>query len=137
MGFLKSLWKKFEKKRRGLQRVSSLIRQVKEKRKSFELDYRHIHVDDLPDEFKNSTIYVVGENGYDWLVAFKCPCGCNDVVQLNLLSDGEEVWKVIYHNNGTLSLSPSINRVRKCKSHFSINKNLVWWWKSEDNNSSF
>jgi len=132
MGFLKSIWKKFEKKRKVPKSISSSIKQGNEKKKNTALDYCYIHVEDLPDTIENKTIYIIGEDGYEWLVVFKCPCGCNDTIQLNLLLDGEKVWRIIYHHDGTISISPSVRRIVNCKSHFTISRNMVTWWGLSD-----
>jgi len=33
-----------------------------------------------PAAIEPGIIYIIGEQGYQWAIAFKCPCGCgNDV----------------------------------------------------------
>ena len=43
------------------------------------------YVDDLPVHLEPCRVYIVGEEGHRWFVAFVCPCGCGETVYLNLL----------------------------------------------------
>jgi len=97
--------------------------------------YLTLYTDVLPEvsEIKEKTIYIVGEKGYYWLAAFKCPCGCNDLIQLNLLNHASPSWKIINDNNPKISILPSIDRNVGCKSHFSIKNSRVLEWR--DNSS--
>jgi hypothetical protein len=108
----------------------------KSKKPLYKPDYTIIQVEDFPDEVKSGYIYVVGEEGYKWVLAFKCPCGCNDIIQLNLLKETKPSWKIIQHRNGTYSISPSVDRFVNCKSHFTINNGLVSWWGDQNNFNS-
>jgi hypothetical protein len=90
-------------------------------------DYLAEHVIDIPDKIENKTIYVVGENGYDWLATFRCPCGCNSLIQLSLLKETDPSWSITHHGKKVISISPSVNRVIGCKSHFFITKGDVQW----------
>lgn len=91
-------------------------------------DYKFVNTEDIPDAIENGKIYIVGEDGYDWVAVLKCPCGCKETIQLNLLTDARPCWKIIHHKDKTMSLSPSINRTVNCKSHFSISRNMLSWW---------
>lgn len=88
------------------------------------------YVDDLPEgtEIMERSIYVIGENGFAWLVAFKCPCGCQDFIQLNLLPEASPSWRISQDAKGRISISPSVYRNYRCKSHLIINKGKVLWW---------
>lgn len=87
-------------------------------------------VDDLPleNEIEDNKIYIVGENGYEWQGAFNCPCGCGDLIQLNLLEGGENIWRIASRNSKKISITPSINRTMGCKSHFTVTNGKVRWW---------
>ena len=43
---------------------------------------------DLPDKLIPGVAYIVGEDGHNWAAGFLCPCGCSEVVQLNLVPLG-------------------------------------------------
>lgn len=76
---------------------------------------------------RNKVIYIVGETGFEWAVAFKCPCGCGDLIHLNLLQEASPSWQINFDKMGRISLSPSIERIVRCKSHFTLIKGMVVW----------
>lgn len=96
--------------------------------KNDRIKYSYEQTDDFPESINNSIIYIVGENELEWLAVLRCPCGCNDVIQLNLLKESSPSWNFFRHKNERITISPSINRIVNCKSHFSILKGEVWWW---------
>ena len=71
-------------------------------------------------------IYLIGTKPYFWAAMFLCPCGCNEVITLNLLKDASPRWEFKVRN-GAISLYPSIWRKVRCKSHFHITKGRVRW----------
>jgi hypothetical protein len=85
------------------------------------------HIPDAPEKIENDIIYVVGENGYDWLAVFRCPCGCDRAIHLNLLKDTDPSWSLKYHSKKMVSITPSVNRTVGCRSHFFITKGQVQW----------
>jgi len=98
-----------------------------------EPEYSFKYVIDIPEDtsIEKKTIYIIGENGNYWVVGFRCPCGCGDFVQLNLLPDGRHVWKLYFHE-GAISIYPSVDRKHRCKSHFNLTKGNVAWWTIDD-----
>jgi hypothetical protein len=60
-----------------------------------------------------------------WL-RFCCPCGCGEVLALNLMVSHSPRWKVELHPDGTLSASPSVDATA-CGAHFWIRRNAVKW----------
>ena len=97
-------------------------------KKIYKRYYTYISVEDLPDTVKPNVIYHVGENNFKWLAVLKCPCGCGDTLQLNLLTNTSPRWRVKFHADGDISIYPSVNRIINCRSHFNITKNSVRWW---------
>lgn len=89
--------------------------------------WRTAVVEDLPEKPLPSTVYLVGEGEYLWFVAFVCPCGCGELVQLNLLPDARPRWSAEQHPDGTVSVSPSVWRVAGCRSHFFLRRGRVEW----------
>lgn len=82
--------------------------------------------DEVPDKLKKNSIYIVGSNKYYWLLAFKCPCGCEKDINLNLLKDTEPCWRFKIRKEN-ISITPSIWRITGCKSHFIINNGKINW----------
>ena len=84
-------------------------------------------VSDLPEILDSKLVYLVGENEYLWYAAFCCPCGCGETIQLSCLPDARPRWKVSVEEDGSVSLHPSVWRVKGCKSHFFLRRGLVAW----------
>jgi hypothetical protein len=82
---------------------------------------------DLPRKLHSKTIYVVEEDGYLEHVAMVCPCGCDQVLYMNLIPDERPCWRVIDHQDGTISLRPSVWRQKGCHSHFWFRQGRVFW----------
>jgi hypothetical protein len=90
--------------------------------------YRLISMENqLPYEnVEERTVYHIGTENWKWLLMFKCPCGCADVIHLSLLHKSPQHWTV-KSDNETFSIYPSINRKIGCKSHFFIKDGDVVW----------
>lgn len=87
--------------------------------------------EDLPDELAPSTLYLVGDGPHRWAAAMICPCGCGEVIQLNLLIRVRPSWTVQEHADGTVSLSPSVWRTKGCRSHFIVRRSRIEWRLTE------
>jgi hypothetical protein len=95
-------------------------------------DYDLLNVEDFPDEVRDNIVYIVGEKRQEWLAVFRCPCGCREVIQLNLIKGVKPRWRVIYHKKRTFSLYPSVNRIVNCRSHFTLTRSKIRWWGESD-----
>jgi hypothetical protein len=84
-------------------------------------------VNDLPDVLGQKYVYLTGENGYLWEAAFKCPCGCDATIQLNLLPEVNPCWQAEEHIDGTISLSPSVWSKKGCGSHYFMRRGFITW----------
>jgi hypothetical protein len=91
--------------------------------------YRIAYVDDLPSKLKQRCVYVVGEAGYHWYAAFRCPDQCGELIHLSLLLDDRPRWTITQHSDGSCSMHPSILRTRGCKCHFVLRRGRVIWCK--------
>ena len=60
-----------------------------------------------------------------WL-RFRCPCGCGDVIALNLMTSHYPHWTVEFHRDSTLTAHPSID-AKTCGSHFWIRRSAIHW----------
>ncbi len=89
--------------------------------------YRFEHVDEFPDSLNPHKLYLAGENGYFWAAAMLCPCGCGDVIELNLLKKARPCWSVNEHPDGLVSLMPSVWRREGCHSHFFLRRGQIEW----------
>lgn len=91
--------------------------------------YSFMVVDDLPYTPLDKIIYIVGEDDNYWMLGFNCPCGCNELIQLNLLEEASPSWSYSLKAD-KISIKPSIWRNAGCKSHFFIHKGNVKWANS-------
>lgn len=89
--------------------------------------YKTEYNDELPDNIEGDTIYILGENEHIWSLAMKCPCGCGDLVQLNLVPGSRPLWNINKKENGNISILPSIHRTRGCKSHYYVSDSKIQW----------
>ena len=94
--------------------------------------YQTEMVTDLPDKLRARRIYLIGEDGEYWFAAMSCPCGCAATIQLSLLPDERPHWRYQQHDNGTLTLQPSVWRTKGCKSHFFVRHGEIDWCKAMD-----
>jgi hypothetical protein len=113
LDFLTNLWDKF-----------SIWFDVRSK------PFNVIYQNELPDVFEKKTIYIVGEDENYWCIAMLCPCGCNAIIQLNLLSQTHPKWSFFHTKDATITIMPSIWRNIGCRSHFYIRKGRLVWYKS-------
>lgn len=93
------------------------------KTSGYQIDYS----EDVPINIKNDTIYIIQDGLEPESLAFKCPCGCNSNIILNLLEDASPRWKFEIIEGKLLNISPSIWRKIGCKSHFFIVDSKVKW----------
>lgn len=89
-----------------------------------------VNVEELPDDLAAKSIYLVGEGAYIWFAAMMCPCGCGATLHMSLLPDGHPRWDLSRHDDGTVSLHPSVWRTKGCHSHFYLRKGLIVWCES-------
>ncbi|HBC31162.1 hypothetical protein KCV26_11440 [Petrimonas sulfuriphila] len=80
-----------------------------------------------PDSLKENIVYVVGNKNYSKWGYMKCPCGCGDLIMLSLNKDSFPSWTIKQDKLGRATISPSINRLDGCKSHYFIRKGKLIW----------
>lgn len=90
-------------------------------------EHKYFFVEDLPEHIGDKTIYIVGDKVQPWLMAFNCPCGCNNVIHLNLLKNANPCWKFNVTIKKKISISPSVWRTTGCKSHFIVENSKIKW----------
>ena len=80
--------------------------------------------DDIPENPVQGILYIIGEKKFLWCIVMKCPCGCSDLIHLNLLRKANPRWSFKIRKR-KITLYPSIWRENGCKSHFNVQKNLI------------
>lgn len=84
-------------------------------------------VEELPDNLDPRAVYLVGEGEYLWFAAMVCPCGCGATLHMSLMPDSRPRWEVTEHADGTITLDPSVWRVKDCRSHFFLRRGQIIW----------
>ena len=124
MMWFSSLWEKTRKAAdAGSKKLRGKLRRKKEK------PYRSVRVEEMPEAFRPLTVYLCGEGKYLWAAAMICPCGCKEVINLNLLQTVRPRWRVKEHADGTVTLTPSVWRQMGCRSHFVLRRGRVEWYR--------
>ena len=88
-------------------------------------------VEEFPDRLEPATLYVAGEEPYAWAAAMLCPCGCGDIIELNLLEQTRPSWSVQQNSDGSVTVRPSVWRTKGCRSHFFVRNDRVHWVTSD------
>jgi len=88
--------------------------------------YNYEFVDEIPDKFNRKVIYFIGSEDYYWQAAMICPCGCKNILQLNLIADHRPFWEYKIEKK-RVTLFPSIHRFVACKSHFFVRRGRIIW----------
>jgi hypothetical protein len=89
--------------------------------------FHSIRVEEFPDKLERTKVYLAGENDNLWAAAMICPCGCGEVIELNLLKQARPCWSVQEHSDGTVTLAPSVWRQKGCRSHFLLRHGRIDW----------
>ena len=108
--------------------ISSLFAETAEAvARLFERRHHFSAVDELPETPKAGIVYLAGEGENVWAASMVCPCGCRDVIELNLLPQVRPSWKATKHPGGTVTLYPSVWRQKNCRSHFILERGQIRW----------
>jgi hypothetical protein len=100
-------------------------------RRSLRLEFTRVEIVDSMGaartivETSEETLALV-ERGKVRSVLFQCPCGCKDVLVINLDRKAGMAWRYRLRQ-GRLTLLPSVWRTSGCESHFVLWENRVWW----------
>jgi hypothetical protein len=89
--------------------------------------FRSERVDEFPDTLQRAKVYLAGEGDHLWAAAMICPCGCDEVIEMNLLKQVRPCWSVQEHQDGLVTLKPSVWRGKGCKSHFVLRHGRIDW----------
>lgn len=82
-------------------------------------------------QYKRDELTIIGGKGYNKWVHFKCPCGCNEVINLSLMKSHSPCWKLKIDLFSRPTLWPSIWKKDGCESHFWIKKGRIIWCEEE------
>jgi hypothetical protein len=89
--------------------------------------FKYKFVEDVPTKLYKRTVYIVGENNFYWQMVMLCPCGCNNVLHMNLMEEQSPSWSYSINTERAISIFPSVNRLVGCKSHFFVREGKIIW----------
>jgi hypothetical protein len=76
---------------------------------------------------KKEIVFIGDKSSPKWAV-IKCPCGCGDLIHIDLMGSHTPSWTCQFEKDKTVSFSPSLwVDSSKCGSHFWIRNNRVLW----------
>lgn len=88
-----------------------------------------IYVSSFPDAEKPATsgkLVLVGTATHAKWIRLACPCGCGEIIALNLMRTRSPHWTVEHHSDATVSISPSVWSTT-CGSHYWLRHNCIEW----------
>lgn len=91
---------------------------------------RNLHIvnsDTPPETLETRDLYLAREDGEDWAVAMRCPCGCGDQLELLLIEEASPHWMLKNTSTNFPTLHPSVWRKTGCKSHFWVRNGRIIW----------
>jgi len=89
--------------------------------------YISVIVEDVPGILKSKVLYLVSDEGDEWLAVLLCPCGCSEKIHLNLLAESRPCWRVNMGESNVPTVAPSIWRTSGCRSHFFLRQGRIVW----------
>lgn len=107
--------------------VCLLVNQLRKALSIPDIFYRLVWCEELPEEIETDTIYISGDNKHIWYAAMQCPCGCGEIIDLNLIQNQHPCWKIKWNLLGSITIAPSIWRTKNCMSHFFLINGKIHW----------
>ena len=104
--------------------ISALRRILKRKHNR----YRIRKVQILPEKLHSKTVYLQTHLDVPWQAAMECPCGCKEIVHLNLIPTFRPNWRYRM-DKARITLIPSVRRTTGCKSHYFLRQGKIEWCK--------
>ncbi len=88
-------------------------------------------VEDLPDNLKRDTVYIIGGRDHPFQAVVVCPRKkCKEAIHLAISPESRKKWKVTEHKDKSISLSPSIYVTGlPCKCHYWLKRGKIIWYE--------
>lgn len=83
--------------------------------------------DALPGILPKRDLVLIRDDGENWSVGMRCPCGCGETIELMLLDEAKPRWDAKADKAGRPTLHPSVWRQNGCRAHFWIRGGRVHW----------
>lgn len=104
---------------RGLRRIAECLSPARK--------LEVIEGDSLPSTLPRRNVVLARDDGEDWCVGFRCPCGCGRTIELLVIQEAKPRWDVQPDPKGTVTLHPSVWLRDGCRSHFFVRKGRIKW----------
>ena len=88
---------------------------------------RIIEADTPPEILTGNEFVLAREDGEDWAIAFLCPCGCKDRLELALIPEVRPRWTLNLDEKQRPTLHPSVWRKDGCRAHFWVRDGEIIW----------
>jgi hypothetical protein len=88
---------------------------------------RIVEGDSLPKRLPWRDVVLAREEHEDWCVGMRCPCGCEQTLELLIIREAKPRWDLSINAAGLPSLKPSVSRRTGCRSHFWLRDGRVDW----------
>jgi hypothetical protein len=94
----------------------------------FEKTYSIEEIESL-DEVKvvPNILYIERRGERDRWLHLSCPCGCGELLSVNLMTSVSPHWLISRNRDQTLTVSPSLYRMDGCRSHFFVRSSRIQW----------
>lgn len=86
-----------------------------------------IEGDAFPSRLPWRDLVLLTEDGEDWCVGFRCPCGCGQRIELPIIEEAVPRWGMTLDEQDYPSLYPSVWLREGCRSHFFLRKGKIVW----------
>ncbi|RYY80283.1 MAG: hypothetical protein EOO69_02505 [Moraxellaceae bacterium] len=86
-----------------------------------------IQGDSLPKKMPYRNLVLAQDDGEDWCIGMKCPCGCGYTIELLVISEAKPRWDIRIDDKGLPTLQPSVFLKGGCKSHFWVRNGRIKW----------
>lgn len=83
--------------------------------------------DSLPSDLPFRDLVLCRDDGEEWSIGMRCPCGCGESIELPLMLEAKPRWDVKIDHRGRPTLYPSVWRKSGCRAHFWIRNGRVVW----------
>ena len=83
--------------------------------------------DGLPVHLPRRDRVLAREDGEDWCVGMRCPCGCGKSIELQVFPEARPNWRLAVDSKNQPTLHPSVWVKDGCKSHFWLRNGRVFW----------
>lgn len=83
--------------------------------------------DSLPAHLPRRNLILARDDGEDWCVGMKCPCGCGRTIELLVIPEASPRWNITINGTGRPTLHPSVWLKDGCQSHFWLRNGKVQW----------